>query len=100
MTLHLRHNFIDNELCNLFAAYIEKNIDKFNTGPHKLYFTLTYGKDHYHLESLHELTGIDEIKPKVLIIFDQILDFIYKNYKKTNCSNELSATFCIDESKS
>ena len=29
MTLHLRHNFIDNELCNLFAAYIEKNIDKF-----------------------------------------------------------------------
>jgi hypothetical protein len=80
MSIYLEHNFINNELSNKLMDYTENNIDKFSTGKHRRYFTLAFGKDHYHSDSKHELAGIDEIKPDILPIFDRILEYVNDKY--------------------
>lgn len=73
-------DFLSTEACKDIIKFIDTNLDKFNTGKYRRYFTLLFGKDHYHPESSTDMSPLLPIKNLISDICDKSIINIKENF--------------------
>ena len=76
----INSNFLNAGACKDIVDFIDTNLDKFNTGKHRRYFTLSFGKDHYHPESSIDTSPLLPIKALISDICDRSILSIKENF--------------------